>query len=41
MDTIEVDPDSYEMLKELGFEKIPGLQQTNPTPNPYRAGGRN
>ncbi|RWR99997.1 40S ribosomal protein S17-like protein, partial [Dinothrombium tinctorium] len=32
LDVIEVDSDTMEMLKENGWEKIPRLQQTNPTP---------
>lgn len=32
VDVIEVDPDTVAMLKEMGMEKISGLQQTNPTP---------
>ena len=36
VDVIEVDPDSYLMLKEMSMDKIAGLQQTNPTAVPFR-----
>ncbi|RWS29797.1 40S ribosomal protein S17-like protein [Leptotrombidium deliense] len=36
VDVIEVDSDTMEMLKENNWEKIPRLQQTNPTP--FRGG---
>ncbi|CAG2161685.1 unnamed protein product [Oppiella nova] len=39
MDVIEVDPDSFLMLKEMSMDKISGLQQTNPTV-PFRGTGR-
>lgn len=32
IDPIEVDPESQEMLSEMGFDKIPNLQQTTTTP---------
>lgn len=35
VDVIEVDPDSFDMLKEMGMEKISGLQQTT-NPMPFR-----
>ncbi len=31
VDVIEVDSDSFLMLKEMSMDKISGLQQTNPT----------
>ena len=31
-DVVEVDSDTMEMLKEIGMDKIGGLQQTNPAP---------
>ncbi|KAK9872269.1 hypothetical protein WA026_017071 [Henosepilachna vigintioctopunctata] len=34
-DIIEVDPDTKEMLKVLGFNNIPGLQLTQPPANTY------
>ncbi|XP_054160219.1 40S ribosomal protein S17-like [Oppia nitens] len=37
VDVIEVDPDSYLMLKEMSMDKIAGLQQTNPSV-PFRSG---
>ncbi|CAG2116815.1 unnamed protein product [Medioppia subpectinata] len=39
MDVIEVDPDSFLMLKEMAMDKISGLQQTNPTV-PFRGSVR-
>lgn len=32
IDPIEVDPESQEMLADMGFDKIPNLQQTTATP---------
>ncbi|KAG9511288.1 40S ribosomal protein S17, partial [Fragariocoptes setiger] len=32
VDPIEVDAETQEMLAEMGFDKIPNLQQTSSTP---------
>ena len=32
IDPIEVDPETQELLAEMGFDKIPNLQQTTATP---------
>ncbi|KAK9881356.1 hypothetical protein WA026_015483 [Henosepilachna vigintioctopunctata] len=34
-DIIEVDPETKEMLKVMGFNNIPGLQLTQPPANTY------
>ena len=42
LDTIEVDPDTNDLLKEIGMDKIPRLQVVDPTAPSYgRGGGRN